>query len=249
VIEEYDGSDELLRFYVYGVGIDEPVAMYVNGDGWYYYHYDGLGPVIALSDSSGNIVEQCSYDIFGEPSCISDGNPYKFTGRRYDAETGLYYYRERYYSPELGRFLQPDRLYYNDSFNLYVYCWNNPLNWVDPWGLCKDDLSKGDIGLLVGGAIGGAIGSRGGVWTGAVGTIIGGILGHEIAVGGFDEVIKENARKGIIITPMRPYYPLFPLDGPYPPFQKKPKDSAMKTRGFTSGVGWSLNIPAPRNDE
>jgi RHS repeat-associated protein len=138
VIAEYDGEGTLLRKFIYGAGIDEPVEMYVPGSGWYYYHYDGLGSVVALSDSSGNIVEECSYDVFGEPSCISGvGNPYKFTGRRYDAETGLYYYRERMYSPVLGRFLQPDPIGYEASLNLYAYCANNPINWIDPWGLRK----------------------------------------------------------------------------------------------------------------
>jgi len=65
------------------------------------YRYDGLGSVVALSDSDGNIVEQYKYDVFGEPTIYDAngtvidesnyGNPYMFTGRRYDSETGLYY--------------------------------------------------------------------------------------------------------------------------------------------------------------
>jgi RHS repeat-associated protein len=50
-------------------------------------------------------------------------------------DTGLYYYRARMYSPELGRFLQPDPIGYADGMNVYVYCGNNPINWIDPWGL------------------------------------------------------------------------------------------------------------------
>ncbi|MBA7658533.1 hypothetical protein ES703_66489 [subsurface metagenome] len=53
------------------------------------------------------IEEQYSYDVYGQPSNVSSlGNPYLFTGRRYDSETGLYYYRARYYKPSIGRFLQ-----------------------------------------------------------------------------------------------------------------------------------------------
>jgi len=61
------------------------------------------------------------------------GNPYMFTARRYETETGLYYYRARYYNPYIGRFLQTDPAY--DGVNMYTYCSNNPTNYVDPTGL------------------------------------------------------------------------------------------------------------------
>ena len=64
----------------------------------------------------------------------SYNNSYMFTGREYDTETGLYYYRARYYDPGLGRFLETDPLGYVDSENLYAYVGNNPWNWVDPKG-------------------------------------------------------------------------------------------------------------------
>jgi len=63
------------------------------------------------------------------------GNPYMFTGRRFDLETGLYYYRARYYDPNTGRFLQTDPIGYADGINWYNYCGNNPLNCIDPGGL------------------------------------------------------------------------------------------------------------------
>ena len=137
VIAEYeDGS--LVRKFVYGPGIDEPICMIdvANGNAVYYYHFDGLGSVVALSNNSGEVIERYSHDVFGEPNRVSDvNNPYLFTGRRFDDETGLYYYRARYYSPEIGRFLQTDPLRYTKGLNLYTYCGNNPINLVDPWGL------------------------------------------------------------------------------------------------------------------
>jgi RHS repeat-associated protein len=103
----------------------------------YYYHFDGLGSVIAQNKQ---IIERYSYDVFGEPNRLSDvNNPYLFTGRRYDSETALCYYRARYYDYYIGRFLQPDPIGYGAGLNLYTYCGNNPIKWIDPGGFCKGE--------------------------------------------------------------------------------------------------------------
>lgn len=81
-----------------------------------------------------------------EHSTSAAGNPYLFTGRRFDDETSLYYYRARYYSPEIGRFLQVDPVGYDDCVNLYQYCLNNPVVYVDPSGTWQVTLGVG-IGL------------------------------------------------------------------------------------------------------
>jgi len=149
LIAEYDLSGALLRKYIFSDEIDEPVAI-INGTNTYYYNRDGLGSVTELTDNTGAVAEKYQYDVFGK-TIIKDssdnvltqsgiGNRFGFTGRELDAETGLYFYRARMYSPDLGRFLQTDPVGYLDSTNLYQYCLNSPTNYIDPYGLVSLNL-------------------------------------------------------------------------------------------------------------
>jgi RHS repeat-associated protein len=104
----------------------------------YYYHYDALGSVVALSDADGDTVQVYEYSSLPQVAASDPNhtNPFLFTGRRFDNETGLYYYRARYYNPYVGRFLQADPIGYGGGMNGYAYCANGPLNALDPSG-CK----------------------------------------------------------------------------------------------------------------
>jgi RHS repeat-associated protein len=149
VIAEYDGDDRLLRKYIYGARVDEPVCMIdvADSNAVYYYHFDGVGSVAALSDSDGDSVQSYEYSIYGQVAAEDPNhpNPYMFTGRRFDIETGLYHYRARCYNPHIGRFMQTDPVGYG-----YGYCGNNPVGYVDPMGLHETDEEITEVCIVVG---------------------------------------------------------------------------------------------------
>ncbi|MFP4029887.1 MAG: RHS repeat domain-containing protein, partial [Candidatus Brocadiia bacterium] len=147
VLEERDGDGNILAEYTHGLYIDEYVTIETGGKRT-YYHQDTIYNVKALTDEKGKVIERYAYTAYGEPSVLNKNgmpvpqtkvrNRYLFQGRRLDRESGLYYFRLRMMSGELGRFLQRDPVgYLSGSMGLYVYVDNKGPNATDAYGLIK----------------------------------------------------------------------------------------------------------------
>lgn len=108
-----------------------------NGNAEEYFLTDAQGSTVALTDSSGAILQEYHYGPYGEANANAAGitNPFQYTGRENDGD-GLYYYRARYYSPALKRFISEDPIGFNGGQNnFYAYVDGNPVGYVDPLGL------------------------------------------------------------------------------------------------------------------
>ena len=153
------------------------VGMADGKNNFYYYIYNVQGDVIALADAStGKLAATYTYDAWGKivkinnqapekvaSTNIANLNPFRYRGYYYDTETKLYYLQSRYYDPEVGRFLNADRLVSTGQgvlgCNMVAYCGNNPVMGVDPtgqlfwdvldWGMaalsCNDFINKPSI--------------------------------------------------------------------------------------------------------
>ena len=158
ITEELDGGGNLVAHYTQGAGIDEPLALTGTG-GTYFYHADGLGSITSLTDGSGQLAASYVYDSFGKLTASTGtiANPFQYTGREFDSETGLYYYRAGYYDPANGRFLSQDPIGFAAGVNFYVYVGNSPVRLIDPTGTEKpgkaealhDYLNVGNIFTLI----------------------------------------------------------------------------------------------------
>ena len=138
--QEVDASGVLLARYTKGDSIDEPLAELRTGT-VSYYDQDGLGSVTSLSTLSAGLANTYLYDTFGNltASTGSFGNPFQYTGRDFDSETGLRYYRARYYDSSTGRFISEDPVHFNGGgVNFYRYVNNNPTTFTDSSGLSPD---------------------------------------------------------------------------------------------------------------
>jgi RHS repeat-associated protein len=147
-IAEWDGwtEDYFQAWNVYGPGADEILLRHEAKMGYIRYHSDPNGNVKFLLDNDGAVVEKYTYDVFGRPKIMGAGgeeraschynNRFLFQGREYIDEIGVYDYRNRFYHPELGRFLQVDPTGFDaGDMNLFRYCGDDPIDGSDPTGL------------------------------------------------------------------------------------------------------------------
>jgi RHS repeat-associated protein len=143
LIEETNSSGSAVARYSQGLNIDEPLAM-LRSAATSYYQTDGLGSVTSLSSSAGLLAQTYTFDSFGKQTASSGSltNPFQYTARESDPETGLYYYRARYYDQASGRFLSEDPIGPLGGTNFYGYVGNDPIDWADLFGLQKCDRKK-----------------------------------------------------------------------------------------------------------
>lgn len=138
IVAEVGTSGAVVASYAQGPQTDQPLAMRRGGT-VAYYQADGLGSITSLTNSMGKTISTYVYKAFGATTANEGAfNPFRYTGREQDPETGLYYYRARYYDPSIGRFISEDPIGFGGGENFYRYVENNPTNSIDPTGLCSD---------------------------------------------------------------------------------------------------------------
>ena len=145
-ILELDGQDNVTAVLVRGWGKGGGIGSIIKAtrnDQDQYFHYNWRGDVVLLTDGSGEIIQKYEYEAFGKQlNSTSVDNDYQFSTKEYNEDSGLNYFGRRFYDPELGRFISPDPLWFVNGLNLYVFVRNNPINRIDPLGLCEEDLEK-----------------------------------------------------------------------------------------------------------
>ncbi|MDP1658715.1 MAG: RHS repeat-associated core domain-containing protein, partial [Methylotenera sp.] len=138
-LESVEQNGYLTEKYFRGISTDELIAAYlIDTDGKskpYQFHHDNVTSTTQVTGHNGGTLQSISYSAFGSTlnQTGSSPNRLKYTGRE-DDQTGLYYYRARYYDTNTGRFISEDPLGFEAGINFYAYVDNNPVNANDPSG-------------------------------------------------------------------------------------------------------------------
>jgi RHS repeat-associated protein len=140
LIEEANSSGTAVARYSQGLSIDEPLAM-LRSSITSFYNADGLGSITSLGNAAGSLAQTYTFDSFGNQTASSGSltNPFQYTAREADSETGLHYYRARYYDSIAGRFLSEDPIGFLGGAQFYRYTLNAPTKHRDPTGLKPGD--------------------------------------------------------------------------------------------------------------
>lgn len=142
VLLEQDEHGQTKTRYVYGCSR----LSGTSSTGCHFFLYDHPGKSVGfLVDANQRVLNNYSYSAFGiRTSNDNVNNPYGYAGEEYDEDTGLIYLRNRYYDPELGRFISPDCILGilgdPQTLNAYVYVRNNPVNFIDPSGFYAEKV-------------------------------------------------------------------------------------------------------------
>lgn len=153
IVAILDGSNNPIAIFTHGTQPDEPLLIHRGDNSNYALHADAMGSIVAHTDMTGRLVERIEHSAYGVPIFIDlrdinnpiissssyIGSPFAFTGREFDPETSLLFYRSRYYDPTIGRFIQSDPIGFAGGINLYSYVKDNPVNLTDPSG-CKNSV-------------------------------------------------------------------------------------------------------------
>jgi RHS repeat-associated protein len=139
IAEERSTSGGVVRYF-FGIGTDDVLAKQ-DSTGAFYYVKDHRGSVRQVTNASGDVVVSRDYDPWGRLLSGSSEPAFSFTGREWDPEAQLYYYRARYYDPGIARFITEDPMRIIAGVNSYIYVGNNPAAFTDPSGHLRVNIN------------------------------------------------------------------------------------------------------------